>query len=148
MSAPYPILLVDDNPQDYQATKRSLQQIGISNPLMYCADGDEALDLLLSGSRKASPANPLPRPCLILLDLNLPGTDGREVLKQLKQNDQLKSIPVVVLTTSSDTNDIEDCYRRGANSYVIKPVDYDGLVSDMRALCDFWLGVARLPALS
>jgi len=143
----FPLLLVDDNPHDYEATKRSLQQIGVTNPLMYCADGDEAMDLLQGGSSNITYTSP-PRPCLILLDLNLPGTDGRDILEKLKQNERLKSIPVVVLTTSSDPNDIDTCYNKGANCYVVKPVNYDGLVETMRTLCNFWLKVVHLPVLA
>ncbi|MDT7042489.1 response regulator [Candidatus Nitronereus thalassa] len=147
LSQTCPILLVDDNPHDYEATKRCFKQIGITNPLMYCADGDEALDLLQGQSTQTQYARP-PRPSLILLDLNLPGTDGREVLNQLKQSKRLKSIPVVVLTTSSDPNDIHACYDKGANSYVVKPVDYDGLLEAMRSLCQFWLEVAEVPSMA
>ena len=147
LSQTHPILLVDDNPHDYEATKRCLKQIGVTNPLMYCADGNEALDLLheLSSQRQHSRA---PRPSLILLDLNLPGIDGREVLNQLKQDKHLKSIPVVVLTTSSDSKDINACYDKGANGYVVKPVDYDGLLEAMRTLCNFWFEVAQVPSMA
>jgi CheY-like chemotaxis protein len=147
LSQSRPILLVDDNPHDYEATKRCFKQIGVTNPLMYCADGDEALDLL-HGITSQPQHSRAPRPGMILLDLNLPGTDGREVLNQLKQHKQLKSIPVVVLTTSSDPNDVDACYDKGANSYMVKPVDYDGLLEAMRSLCNFWFKVAEVPAIA
>ena len=140
-----PILLIDDNPYDYEATKRTFQQLGLKNPLMYCADGDEALDLLQGRSPMFQAALP-PRPGLILLDLNLPGTDGRDVLMHLKGDPQLKTIPIIILTTSSDPEDIESCYLQGANSYMVKPVNYDGLVEAMRRLFDFWLEVAQISA--
>ena len=147
LSSTCPILLVDDNPQDYQATKRCLRDIGVTNPLMYCADGNEALDLLQGGSSKGDHSPP-PRPCLILLDLNLPGLDGREILALLKQHDRFKTIPVVVLTTSSDPKDIDACYAQGANSYMVKPVNYSGLVEAMRSMHQFWFGVAHVPTMA
>lgn len=142
-----PILLVDDNPHDYEATKRSFKQIGLTHPLMYCADGDEAMNLL-KGQSLSSPGAPPPLPCLILLDLNLPGTDGRELLDKLKQDVYLRTIPVVILTTSTDPIDIESCYVKGANSYMVKPVDYDGLVEAMKRLCQFWFEAAQVPSVT
>lgn len=102
------ILLIDDNPHDYEAFKRSCRKAGMDIPIMYCADGDEALDFLLKRKRNAAQAN-WPIPGLIVLDLNLPGTDGREVLHILKSHEHLKAIPVIILTTSSNTLDIEWC---------------------------------------
>lgn len=78
------------------------------------------------------------------MDLNLPGTDGRDVLRHLKGDTHLKTIPIIILTTSSDPEDIESCYLQGANSYMVKPVNYDGLVDAMRRLSDFWLEVAQI----
>ena len=85
------------------------------------------------------------RPSLILLDLNLPGTDGREVLRRIKQDDSLKLIPIVVFTTSNNPKDIEVCYRYGVNSYIVKPIDFAQLKRDIQILVDYWFEVATLP---
>jgi CheY-like chemotaxis protein len=96
-----PILLVEDSPEDYEATVRALRHAGLANPLLHCEDGESALDLLYQRGTYASLGG-APRPRIILLDLNLPGTDGRDVLTDLKRDEMLKGIPVIVLTTSSD----------------------------------------------
>ncbi|HEX2025557.1 MAG TPA: response regulator, partial [Actinomycetota bacterium] len=129
------ILLVEDSPEEYEATVRALKKAGLANPIHRCEDGDEALDYLFRRGRFADPAA-APRPGIVLLDLNLPGTDGREVLDAVKADDDLRSIPVVVLTTSTDERDIERCYQAGANSYVKKPVDLDGFLTAVRRLRD------------
>lgn len=139
-----PILLVEDSPEDFEATRRALHKSGLRNPIYRCSDGDEALDFLhrrgeFSDSSKA------PRPGIILLDLNLPGTDGREVLADIKSDDRLKQIPVIVLTTSNDDRDVEACYKSGANSYIQKPVDMDGFIKAIERLNDFWFEVVILP---
>src|SRR5262250_2498869 len=96
-----PILLVEDSPEDFEATERAFRKSGLKNPIHRCVDGDEALDYLYRRGRYANPARS-PRPGIVLLDLNLPGTDGREVLEAVKKDDVLKQIPVIVLTTSAD----------------------------------------------
>ena len=141
---PDPILLVEDSPEDFEATVRALRQAGLANPIYRCEDGDDALDYLYRRGNYANSVN-APRPGLILLDLNLPGTDGREVLEEIKQADEFKKIPVLVLTTSTDERDIEKCYQMGANSYVKKPVDLDGFMTAIQRLKDFWFGVVILP---
>ena len=137
------ILLVEDSPEEYEATVRALKKAGLANPIHRCEDGDEALDYLFRRGRYADPA--APRPGIILLDLNLPGTDGREVLDAVKADDDLRSIPVVVLTTSTDERDIERCYQAGANSYVKKPVDLEGFMTAVQRLRDYWFEVVILP---
>src|SRR3978361_667274 len=117
-----PILLVEDSPEDFETTERAFRKSGLKNPILRCADGDEALDFLF---RRGSHAG-APRPGVFLRALNLPGTDGREVLSEIKADPDLKQIPVIVLTTSSDDRDVSACYRAGANSYVQKPVDLAG----------------------
>src|SRR5438105_2527750 len=97
----HPILLVEDSPEDYQATVRAFQKAGLANPIFRCASGDDALDYLHRRGAYADPGRS-PRPGVILLDLNLPGTDGREVLAEVKADARLKAIPVIVLTTSAD----------------------------------------------
>ena len=139
-----PILLVEDSPEDYEATVRALRHAGLANPLLHCADGDDTLDLLHQRGFYAASENASP-PGIILLDLNLPGTDGREVLEHIKSDDTLKMIPVIVLTTSADPRDIEGCYQAGANSYIQKPVNFTGLMEAIQRLKDFWFEVVVWP---
>lgn len=138
------ILLVEDSPEDAEAVFRAFQKAGLINPLHHCYDGDDALDYLHRRGPYAG-LGQAPRPSIILLDLNMPGTDGREVLAELKQSADLKKIPVVVLTTSSDERDIEKCYEIGASSYVRKPVDLDGFMRAIQMLQGYWLEIAILP---
>ena len=140
----HPILLVEDSPEDREATIRALKRAGVANPIYCCASGDEALDYLLQRDKYADPA-PAPRPNLILLDLNMPGTDGREVLAEIKKSDTLRSIPVIILTTSTDIRDVTSCYQMGANSYVKKPVDLEGFMLSIQRLKDYWFEVVVLP---
>jgi len=136
-----PILLVEDSPEDFETTQRAFRRSGLKNPILRCADGDEALDFLFHrGSHADSP-----RPGVILLDLNLPGTDGREVLSEIKANDDLKQIPVIVLTTSADERDVQACYQAGASSYIQKPVDVEGFMRAIERLNDYWFEVVILP---
>jgi len=138
------ILLVEDSPEDFEATRRAFKKAGVANKIIHCEDGDEALDYLF---RRGSYANPedSERPGVILLDLNLPGTDGREVLAEIKKDENLKTIPVIVLTTSSDERDIEQCYKYGANSYIQKPVNLEGFFEAIKRLSDYWLEIVILP---
>jgi CheY-like chemotaxis protein len=144
MGAHQAVLLVEDSPEDFEATVRALRRSGLANPIYRCEDGDQALDFLYHRGRFADPAA-APRPGLILLDLNLPGTDGREVLETIKADEALRPIPVVVLTTSTDERDVERCYRAGANSYIKKPVDLDGFLRAVQRLTEFWFEVVILP---
>jgi two-component system response regulator len=139
-----PILLVEDSPEDVEATVRALRRAGLANPIHHCQDGEEALDYLLRRRAYQEPSS-APRPGVVLLDLNLPGTDGREVLAQVKTDNDLKKIPIIVLTTSSDERDIERCYAAGANSYVKKPVDIGGFMAAIQRLTDYWFEVVILP---
>ena len=139
-----PILLVEDSPEDFEATLRAFQRAGLKNPVHRCEDGEAALDYLYRRGRYAAPAQ-APRPGVILLDLNRPGTDGRQVLSEIKGNQHLRDIPVVVLTTSADERDITACYRAGANSYIQKPVDLDGFVKAIERLNGYWFEVVILP---
>ncbi|HEY0136617.1 MAG TPA: response regulator [Nannocystis sp.] len=138
------ILLVEDSPEDFEATVRALRRSGLANPIARCEDGDEALDYLHRRGRFCDPATS-PRPGIILLDLNLPGTDGREVLADLKGDVGLRSIPVIILTTSIDERDVERCYSIGANSYMKKPVDLDGFMRAIQRLKEFWFEVVIVP---
>ncbi len=138
------ILLVEDSPEDYEATVRAFRKNKISNPIIRCEDGEDALDYLYRRGRYSDPKKS-PVPAVVLLDLNLPGTDGREVLKELKQDPDLKDIPVIILTTSSDERDIEKCYRYGANSYIHKPVSFAGYLEAIKRLKDYWFEIVLLP---
>jgi two-component system response regulator len=139
-----PILLVEDSAEDVEATIRALRKAGLANPIHHCQDGDEALDYLKRRGKYAGPAK-VPRPGVVLLDLNLPGTDGREVLAEAKADPELRRIPVIILTTSSDERDIQRCYEAGANSYVKKPVDLEGFLQAIQRLSDYWFEVVILP---
>lgn len=139
-----PILLVEDSPEDFEATVRAFKRSGLNNPIYRCEDGENALDFLHRRGPYADPERS-PRPGVILLDLNLPGTDGREVLTEIKRDDQLKQIPVIVLTTSNDARDVESCYQAGANSYIQKPVDTEGFVRAIERLNGYWFEVVVLP---
>ena len=138
------ILVVEDSPEDYEATARGLRSSGVANPIFHCEDGGEALDFLLRRGEYTDPEKS-PRPGIILLDLNLPGTDGHEVLSEVKKNDDLKKIPVVVLTTSSDERDVEQCYENGASSYIVKPVNFSGFVEAIQRLRDYCFEIVVLP---
>jgi len=138
------ILLVEDSPEDYEVTVRAFRKANLLNPVFRCQDGEEALDYLYRRGRYVDPTS-APRPGLVLLDLNLPGTDGRQVLAQIKSDAQLRTIPVIVLTTSADERDIESCYRSGANSYVQKPVSLDAFLRSVQLLKSYWFEVAILP---
>lgn len=138
------ILIVEDNDDDYFATMRAFKKANLANPIRRCNTGDQALDYLLQRGEFTA-AGAAPRPSIILLDLNLPGTDGREVLRIIKQEPNLLKIPVIVLTTSHSEQDIEQCYAAGSNSYVQKPVDFEGFVLAIARLSDYWLNVSILP---
>jgi len=138
---PFEILLVEDSPSDTELTIEALHAGGIPCNLSHVEDGVEAMEFL---KRENSYAE-APRPDLILLDLNLPRKDGREVLAELKLDPDLRTIPVVVLTTSKDDKDISQAYQLQANCYIAKPVDFEQFVSALRAIEHFWLEVAALP---
>jgi two-component system, response regulator len=139
-----PILIVEDSPEDYETTVRAFKKSGLNNPIYRCEDGDDALDFLLHRGKYVD-KDKAPRPGIILLDLNLPGTDGRAVLSEIKKDANLRTIPVIVLTTSDDGKDVESCYNGGANSYVKKPVDLDRFIQAIQRLKDYWFEVVVLP---
>jgi CheY-like chemotaxis protein len=137
------VLIIEDNEDDFEATERSLRRGHLVNPIRWCKDGADALDLLhCRGKYQGEKA---PQADLILLDLNMPGVDGRRVLASIKADDKLKSIPVVVLTTSADSKDIDRCYELGASTYIQKPVSFEGLAEAVRTMKDYWFGIALLP---
>ena len=138
---PIEILLVEDNPGDVRLTIEALKEAKVINHLTVVKDGMEALAFL----RRQGSYTAAPRPHLIVLDLNLPKKDGREVLADIKADDNLKRIPVVVLTTSQDEQDVLKSYNLHANCYITKPVDLDQFVRVVRSIEDFWLGIVVLP---
>lgn len=138
---PIDILLVEDNPGDVRLTQEVLKDSKVRNNLIIANNGDEALACL----RKQGKYKSTPRPDLILLDLNLPVKDGREVLALIKQDSDFKRIPVVILTTSKADEDILRTYNLHANCYVTKPVDLDQFVRVVKSLEDFWLAIVKLP---
>ncbi len=139
-----PILIIEDSPEDFEATVRAFNKSGLGNPVYHCEDGDDALDYLYHRGKFSDPEKS-PRPGIILLDLNLPGTDGREVLCEIKNDLDLRKIPVIVLTTSKDQRDIEHCYEAGANSYIHKPVNINGFFESIQRLKDYWFEIVVLP---
>jgi CheY-like chemotaxis protein len=139
---PIEILLVDDDPGDTLITTEALQHSKVTNNLHSVANGEEALAYL----RREDPYADAVRPDLVLLDLNLPRRDGREVLAEVKADDDLRRIPVVVLTTSQAEEDIVRSYDLHANAYVTKPVDFERFVQVVRSIDDFYFTIVRLPA--
>lgn len=140
-----PVLVVEDSTEDFTALGRAFRKHALQNPVFRCEDGDQALEYLQGyGSR---PNWPSALPAIILLDLNMPGTDGRTVLDTLKHDPRLNQIPVIVFTTSSNAKDIEECYRLGANSYMTKPVDYPALEEKVRLIVRYWLDSNELPSI-
>jgi two-component system, chemotaxis family, response regulator Rcp1 len=138
---PVDILLVEDNAGDVRLTREVLKDSKVRNNLIVANNGQEALDCL----RKQGKFRDATRPDLILLDLNLPVKDGREVLAEIKSDDNLKRIPVVILTTSKAEEDILRTYNLHANCYVTKPVDLEQFCTVVKSLEDFWLAIVKLP---
>jgi CheY-like chemotaxis protein len=138
------ILIVEDSDDDYLATVRAFKKANLLNPVQRCTNGDQAIEYLFQRGEFSGP-DKAPRPNIILLDLNLPGTDGKDVLRMIKADPNLQKIPVIVLTTSSAEQDIEQCYDAGANSYVQKPVDLVGFIQSVARLTDYWFNVSILP---
>ena len=138
---PIEILLVEDSPSDAQLAIEALQSAKIANHLSHVEDGVEAMQFL----RRQGLYRDVPRPDLILLDLNLPRKDGREVLEELKEDPQLKRIPVVVLTTSRAEQDVLRSYTLHANCYITKPMDFTQFMEVVKSIEHFWLAVVTLP---
>lgn len=140
-ATPIDVLLVEDDPGDELMTREAFEDNKIGNTLHVVRDGEEALDFLYRRGEHAA----APRPDLILLDLNLPKYDGRQVLERIKSDPDLTHIPVVVLTTSAAEEDILRSYKLHANAYVTKPVDLDQFIAAVRQIDDFFVQVVRLP---
>ncbi|WP_319431353.1 response regulator [Mycobacterium sp. RTGN5] len=135
------ILLVEDNPGDVRLTQEALRGARVANDLHVVGDGEEAIEYLRRRGRYVD----APRPDIILLDLNLPRLDGREVLIDIKSDPDLAKIPIIVLTSSSAERDIQSAYELHANCYISKPVDFTEFIEAVRSLEGFWLRIVRLP---
>ncbi|MBU1244795.1 response regulator [Myxococcota bacterium] len=135
------ILLVEDNEGDARLAKEAMRESKIRNTLHHVLDGEEAMAFLRKEGKYAN----VPRPDLILLDLNLPRKDGREVLAEVKSDENLRRIPVVILTVSNAEEDILKTYNLHANCYITKPIDLDQFIKVVRSIEDFWLTIVKLP---
>jgi len=138
---PAEILLIEDNPGDIRLTEEALKESKLYNKLKTVTDGVEAMKYLLNEGEHAN----APKPDIILLDLNLPKKDGREVLEEIKQDERLKTIPIVILTTSNNEEDIIKTYNLHANCYVTKPVDFEEFTKIVLAIHNFWFSIVKLP---
>ena len=141
METPVEILLVEDNMADVRLTKEVLKDSKVKNNLHFVMDGVEAVSFL----RKEGKYKDVPKPDLVLLDLNLPKKDGREVLKEIKNDEVLKRIPVVILTTSKAEQDILKSYNLHANCYITKPVDLEQFITVVKSIEEFWFTIVKLP---
>lgn len=139
------ILMADDDADDQLLARDALRQGVPGAEIRFVADGEELLDYLLHRHRYQAPGSS-PRPRVILLDLNLPRKDGREVLQEIKQHPDLRNIPVVVFTTSTSETDVRRTYELGASSFITKPARFDALVQIFQTLNSYWSGVVRVPA--
>lgn len=142
---PIIILIAEDDLDDQLLTREALDESRIANVVYFVNDGQELLDYLRQQGPYAQP--PAVRPDLILLDLNMPRKDGREALAEIKADASLRSIPVVILTTSKADEEVQRAYDLGANSFIVKPVSFDGLVNAVRVLTQYWFSIVRLPHL-
>lgn len=138
------ILLVEDNVNDADLTIRALRKNNISHKLVHLKDGEQALDFIFcKGDFAGRDANELPK--LIILDLKMPKVDGLEVLRRIKSDEHTKVIPVAILSSSNQYKDILDCYRHGANSYIVKPVEFEGFVKVISNLGSYWMFLNQTP---
>lgn len=135
------ILIFEDSDEDFEVTVGALRLANMHSPILRCRNEREVAQFL----RREGPFQGIPRPSLILLDLNLAGFDGRKLLKQFRQNEWLHAVPITILTTSSNPGDIERCYGAGANAYVIKPVNLERFEAMMLNLTTFWFDTVGLP---
>ena len=141
---PIPILMADDDEDDRLLTQDAFQEYRVGNDLRFVEDGEELMDYLHRKGKFTDPKTS-PRPGLILLDLNMPRKDGREALEEIKSDPDLRSIPVVILTTSKAEEDIVRSYDLGVNSFITKPVTFEGLVEVVKTLGKYWIEIVALP---
>ena len=139
-----PLLVIEDSDEDFTALVRIANKIIVSSSIYRCEDGEEALNFLYR-EEEYSAKSSSPRPSLIVLDLNLPGIDGREVLTTIKQDRDLRTIPVIIFSTSSNPKDVDACYRQGVSGYIIKPMDTKLLERLVKTFLSYWFGTVELP---
>lgn len=142
---PVTILMADDDEEDRDFTRDALQNAHLANAMRFVVDGQDLMDYLRHEGRYADGSVDAPRPGVILLDLNMPKKDGREALAEIKSDENLRSIPVIVLTTSKDEEDVFRTYDLGVNSFITKPVTFTGLVEVMRNWQRYWFELVELP---
>lgn len=142
---PVVILMADDDEEDRELTRDALQSSHLANQMRFAVDGQDLMDYLRHRGKYAADPSSAPRPGIILLDLNMPKKDGREALAELKADASLRSIPVVVLTTSKDEEDIFRTYDLGVSSFITKPVTFGGLVEVMKTWQRYWFEIVELP---
>jgi CheY-like chemotaxis protein len=141
---PITILMADDDADDRQLTREALEDARLINDIRFVENGEELLEYLKRQGKWAPPAD-APRPGLILLDLNMPRKDGRTVLKEIKEDPEFRTIPVVILTTSKSDEDVYRSYDLGVNSYIVKPVTFEALVDILQTLEKYWFEIVELP---
>ncbi|UII32645.1 response regulator [Fulvivirga ulvae] len=140
------ILLIEDNPYEAELAIRNLKKYNLGNKLYHIDDGAEALEYIFSGNKEDGVSEQqIFNPKVILLDLKLPKVSGQEILREIRANDLTSTIPVVVLTSSSEESDIKECYKLGANSYIVKPVSFDSFSKAMKDLSMYWLLLNKRP---
>ena len=132
------LLIIEDNNEDYQTVVRALKKCGFSDHIHHCESGDEVMEYLQISERNSEKIITPNIPELIILDLNLPGMNGKEILLQIRQDEICKKIPVVILTTSKNERDVEECYANGANSYIEKPVDMEKFFATIKQIKEYW----------
>lgn len=137
----FAILMIDDDEEDFMLVDEALKSKGLKVDLYWAEDGDEAMNFLFHRGEYAN----APTPNLILLDLNMPGKNGFEVLRDLKAHAGLRKIPVVILTSSRDQRSVSRGYNVGANSFMLKPLSFDEMASAMQSLCEYWFALVQLP---
>lgn len=142
---PITILIADDDPEDRMLAAEALKESRLANDLRFVEDGEELIDYLTLKGRYADPED-APRPGVILLDLNMPRKDGREALREIKANPELRRIPIIVLSTSKAEIDIHRSYDLGVNSFIVKPVTFDSLVGMMQVLGKYWFEIVEIAA--
>lgn len=142
---PVSLLLAEDDEDDYVLIKEAFRELGLTNEIYRVKNGEELIDFLLRRGDYHS-AKPLPRPLVVLLDLNMPKKDGREALKEIKGYPELRSIPIVILTTSKYDDDIVKTYALGVNSYIKKPVSFDQFVDLLKVFKQYWFDIVELPS--
>jgi two-component system response regulator len=145
INSPVDILLVEDNPDDAELTINELKAHKMANSLIHVSDGEEALDFIFATGRYAGRQDALHVPKLVLLDIKMPKVDGTEVLEKLKSDARTRIIPVVMLTSSKEDPDIRRCYELGANSYIVKPVNFEGFAQAIKNLGFYWLLLNQPP---